>query len=738
MKPFAPILLLLALFPFSGSGVSFNPYAERPLLDSPPPPASLPPSEPLPPPPALPTPKLHPPHPTHGTGQPLPPPAIGDLHAFYPRPPPTVPAYYVGEFVAPAPPLATGATPGDVEAFQRYYQAQETPFDVPPAEPVAIPVAVPPRKIEHVQEPPSPPVPPESTEGRKVNGMGAPRYHTMYPPTGLATHEAEPDHAANTAGQQQPAAELFSRLGQPFPVYAGRDGQPWWRVKGSGYDYSADFYSTTESLNKVKEEAARMAIELLQDTLRGIPAYPEQQLKVVIIYKHFYKETWDIASEALMIPAGHNPQLGHLLVAVMLNLSVHVQRSCAYRLTELGPQVEARLRSEDQRTVRLVKNRDLNVPLRKFAEIRLILERGSKTESDCLSNMKNKLRTLLPRRIYQHLPRVSLQTLLLIPTPDDRPLDTHDPPHADGLVTYNFVQPFRTSVLTHIDLRRDADLALGQLSSMLVKATLPATKQCGVLWTRFTPAYTAIVTDPSGSLYHVPLGRKTMNLRHLLAISEVIKDRLNQDVTITLNIFFPALLKSEAIAVHRCRPNTWKQIVPSYVPLGGFRISVLVNVECVGIIKVKCRRRVVSLFFTNPFAKVSDALLAIRPFIRTGPNDAFARRQSPCFVGYARLKRKEERVLNMGQVWRELDESVLLSEIAAKDEPLLLSPKTRFFRTEASTSQTFCESYLPVLSQTPLFVRPYFLDFSPDDTLRLQPVFGGTSLRILQSPFAQE
>lgn len=566
------------------------------------------------------------------------------------------------------------------------------------------------------------------------------RPYTVHPDTAVAMHEVETAHAARVAEHLYPAtAELFSRLGQPFPVYTGHEDKPWWQVRGTGYDYSPDFYSTTESLTNVKEDGARMAIELIQGALRGTPAYPEQQLKVVLISKRYSGEAWDIASEALLIPTGHNPQLGHLLVAVMLNISVHVQRSCVSHLSELGPQVEARPRAEDQRTVRLVKNRDLNLPLRDFVELRLIFERVSKKETACLAELEGRLGQVIPKRMYHHLPRVSLQTLLLIPTPDDRPLDTYDAPSSDGLVTYNFVQPFRTSVLTQIDIRRDTDLALGQLSSMLVKATQPATQQCGILWTRFTPAYTALVMDSSGALYHVPLSKKTITLRQLLAVSQVIRSRINQEVTVTLNIFFPALLKSEALAVHRCRPDLWKQLVPSYIPLGGYRLTVLVNVECTGVIKVRCRRRSFSLTFTNPFTTVADALLALRPFIRTDPGEALGKRQSQtCFVGYSRLKRKEQRVFNMGQPWRELDGSALLSEFVNKEEPLLLAPKTSIFRTEASTAQTFCASYLPVLAQTPIVVRPYFLDFSPDETLRLHPIFGDTALRILRSPFAQE
>nr|CEL68638.1 TPA: hypothetical protein BN1204_043870 [Neospora caninum Liverpool] len=717
MIPFAHLLFLFALFPFPGSSLSFNSYDASP------------PPQPLPSPREYSTEEAKFPPPPYSTAP----------HSAYPLPPPVAPTYHVGDFVARAPLLAPGATPADVEAFQQFYQAEETPFDVPPADPVARPVAVPRRRTYPVQDPSAtPPVPRQGTGN--VRGIGVRRPYTVHPDTAVAMHEVETAHAARVAEHLYPAtAELFSRLGQPFPVYTGHEDKPWWQVRGTGYDYSPDFYSTTESLTNVKEDGARMAIELIQGALRGTPAYPEQQLKVVLISKRYSGEAWDIASEALLIPTGHNPQLGHLLVAVMLNISVHVQRSCVSHLSELGPQVEARPRAEDQRTVRLVKNRDLNLPLRDFVELRLIFERVSKKETACLAELEGRLGQVIPKRMYHHLPRVSLQTLLLIPTPDDRPLDTYDAPSSDGLVTYNFVQPFRTSVLTQIDIRRDTDLALGQLSSMLVKATQPATQQCGILWTRFTPAYTALVMDSSGALYHVPLSKKTITLRQLLAVSQVIRSRINQEVTVTLNIFFPALLKSEALAVHRCRPDLWKQLVPSYIPLGGYRLTVLVNVECTGVIKVRCRRRSFSLTFTNPFTTVADALLALRPFIRTDPGEALGKRQSQtCFVGYSRLKRKEQRVFNMGQPWRELDGSALLSEFVNKEEPLLLAPKTSIFRTEASTAQTFCASYLPVLAQTPIVVRPYFLDFSPDETLRLHPIFGDTALRILRSPFAQE
>ncbi|PFH32439.1 hypothetical protein BESB_017570 [Besnoitia besnoiti] len=510
--------------------------------------------------------------------------------------------------------------------------------------------------------------------------------YPFYPSASAGTSvQASAPPAEDAAAQQVYARiyDLFRRLGEPFPPHQrDSDYLPWWHVKGMGYDYSEDFYATTDSLKHVKEEGARLAIELIQATLRGTPAYPERQLKTVIMWKQHARDQWEIVSEAVMVPAGHNPLVAHLFVAVMLNLTEHVDLKCAHRLAEMEPQVEARFRADDSRTVRVLQNRDLESPLRDFAEIRLIFERTSneKKTAACVGDLSGRLRSLLPRRMYQPLPTVPMQTVLLIPTPGDRPLDTYDPPSQDGLVVYNFVQPFRTSVLTQIEIKKNTDLVLGQLSSMLLKAALPTTEQCGLMWTRLTPAYTALVEDASGSLYHVPLSKKTLSLRQLLDVAQVVKRRTNREVNITLNVFFPALLRSEAVAVHRCQPNLWKQLVPRHTPVSGARIHVLINVACDGLVKARCKRRAVAIRFSNPFATVADALLAIRPFIRQTDGEGSIRSPPACFGGYARLKKKVKRLFNIGHPWREIGGSVRLSDLRQETTELLLAPRVSHAR----------------------------------------------------------
>lgn len=148
------------------------------------------------------------------------------------------------------------------------------------------------------------------------------------------------------------------------------------------------------------------------------------------------------------------------------------------------------------------------------------------------------------------------QTLVLIPTPGSKPLPRYSrasgSKEPDPLVIYNFLHPFRTSIPTEVKLSKDTDLALGQLSSLIVKAGGHETeKACNVHWTKFTPAYTALVVDPSGALYHVPLSKREITIRQLMAISDIANSKKEKGassenpVRVALTVFFPALLTSE-------------------------------------------------------------------------------------------------------------------------------------------------------------------------------------------------
>lgn len=168
----------------------------------------------------------------------------------------------------------------------------------------------------------------------------------------------------------------------------------------------------------------------------------------------------------------------------------------------------------------------------------------------------SRLFTLWPRAdSFLSLP----QTLVLIPTPRSKPFPRYSKARAakesDPLVIYNFIHPFRTSVPTELKVSKDADLALGQLSSLIVKAAGRETEAaCGVHWTRFTPAYTALVIDPSGALYHVPLSRRELTLRQLMAAADIVNAQGGEPrtaesaVRVALTVFFPALLTSEVSA----------------------------------------------------------------------------------------------------------------------------------------------------------------------------------------------
>ncbi|PHJ23348.1 hypothetical protein CSUI_002800 [Cystoisospora suis] len=616
--------------------------------------------------------------------------------------------------------------------------------------------------------------------------------------------ERERDRARRPVylGTTTTTADILKRLREPSPSYSlshMRDGEaaisppssppvspieeappaPWWQVEGTGYDYSRDFYATADSLKKVKEKKARKVIELIQAAVAGNPPYQEYQVKVVILRKRSKDGHWDVGADYVVIPQGHNPSLGHLLFSLMLRLSPYVKKECVRRFKAFSPQVEISRRSpskdqeesdrneagdgEDPRpqtpaassssspgkTFQVVANEDLTTPMREIDEVRVYLENTPAFDEElkCFENLDGELLTILPRRVYGHLKEQSLPTLVLIPTPGSKPLPRYSQAsgskEADPLVIYNFLHPFHTSIPTEVKLSKDADLALGQLSSLIVKAGGHETEStCNVHWTKYTPAYTALVIDPEGALYHVPLSKREITIRQLMAISDIANSEgtpSENPVRVALTVFFPALLTSEALAIHDCRPDVWRQLIPGQIPLGGYSLPVFVTTQCSGVIKKKCRRRSINLLFSDHQVTVRDALLALRSYMRRETVERSGR-PSPreCFVGYAQLKSKERRTLGLGHPWKALQASTALTTLLGDPSTgFLLAPKTTFFKTEASTAHMICPSYSTVLAQENIFVYPVTQPSPSADLSNLRPAFGTSTTQLLTSTYVE-